>query len=77
MEFDPVVADAPPATAKEPPIITEVAPSADGDFFPAGIAAMSKVGDDRSVPDTGSEVLLNGVASTMANGLKLGGAGVD
>ncbi len=73
--FDNLVASAPPAAANEPPIITEVAPSAGSDFLPASTALTFKVSDDKSVPDTGIKVVLNGVAYTTANGLKLGAAG--
>ena len=60
--FDNLVASAPPAAANEPPIITEVAPSAGSNFLPASTALTFKVSDDKSVPDTGIKVVLNGVA---------------
>jgi hypothetical protein len=74
--YDNAVVLAPPAAANVAPSISDVQPAAYGNFLPAASTQVRfTASDDKTLATDKVAVTLNGIRTTTANGLVVGGAG--
>lgn len=75
--LDNATISTPPAVGNVPPSISEVTPAEFSNFLAPSAGVSFKVTDDKSVPDAGITLFLNGAAYGSTNGLVLGAAGTN
>ena len=73
--FDNAEVSAPPLAGNTPPVISDVLPSAYGNFLPASTQISFKVTDDKVLAPAKLAVTLNGTRYSSTNGLTVSGIG--